>query len=84
MDAWAAANANLQANDSIELKRIFYEAPPAITRYFDPYAGTGMGMQQLMDGFGWGGMSPAINFMILQDNNIDIYDNEVEKWKCPY
>ena len=68
MDAWAAANANLQANDSIELKRIFYEAPPAITRYFDPYAGTGMGMQQLMDGFGWGGMSPAINFMMMPIN----------------
>ena len=68
MDAWAAANANLIANDSIELKRIFYEAPPAITRYFDPYAGTGMGMQQLMDGFGWGGMSPAINFMMMPIN----------------
>ena len=68
MDAWAASNANLIANDSIELKRIFYESPPAITRYFDPYAGTGMGMQQMMDGFGWGGMSPAVNFMMMPIN----------------
>jgi hypothetical protein len=49
----------------IEIKRIFYEAPPAITRYFDPYAGTGTGMMQMMDSFGWGSYSPAINFMLM-------------------
>jgi hypothetical protein len=68
MNDWAAANANLQANDSIELKRIFYEAPPAITRYFDPYGGTGTGMINLMDNFGWGSMSPAVNFMMMPIN----------------
>ena len=36
MNAWAQASASISADDSIELKRIFYEAPPAITRYFDP------------------------------------------------
>ena len=41
MDIWAQTYANLGTNDSIEIKRIFYEAPPAITRYFDPYDGTG-------------------------------------------
>ena len=30
---------------SIEIKKIFYEQPPAIVRYFDPYAGTGTGIQ---------------------------------------
>ena len=49
----------------IEIKRIYYEAPPAITRYFDPYAGTGTGMIQLLDNFGWGAFSPAINFMLM-------------------
>ena len=73
MNAWADANANLAANDSIEIKRIFYEAPPAITRYFDPYAGTGTGMMGLMDSFGWGGMSPAINFLMMPLN----YDLQV-------
>ena len=68
MNDWAASNANLQANDSIELKRIFYEAPPAITRYFDPYGGTGTEMINLMDNFGWGSMSPAINFMMMPIN----------------
>tara|TARA_R110002020_G_scaffold26907_3_gene86896 strand:- start:569 stop:1714 length:1146 start_codon:yes stop_codon:yes gene_type:complete len=73
MNAWADANANLAANDSIEVKRIFYEAPPAITRYFDPYAGTGTGMIDLMDSFGWGSYSPAINFLMMPIN----YDLQV-------
>ena len=73
MNAWADANANLAANDSIEIKRIFYEAPPAITRYFDPYAGTGTGMIDLMDSFGWGSYSPAINFLMMPIN----YDIQV-------
>ena len=68
MNAWAAANANLDPNDLIEIKRIFYEAPPAITRYFDPYAGTGTGMIDLMDSFGWGSYSPAINFLMMPIN----------------
>jgi len=73
MDSWAQANANLAANDSIEIKRIFYEAPPDITRYFDPYAGTGTGMIDLMDSFGWGSYSPAINFLMMPIN----YDLQV-------
>ena len=52
----------------IEIKRIFYEASPAITRYFDPYAGTGTGMMQMLDSFGWGSYSPAINFMLMPIN----------------
>lgn len=52
----------------IEIKRIFYEAPPPITRYFDPYAGTGTGMIGLMDSFGFGSFSPAINFMMMPIN----------------
>jgi hypothetical protein len=52
----------------IEVKRVFYEAPPAIVRYFDPYAGTGMGMMQLLDSFGFGGYSPAVNFLMMPIN----------------
>jgi hypothetical protein len=50
---------------SIEIKKIFYEAPPAIVRYFDPYAGTGTGIQSLLESFGFGQMSPGINFMLM-------------------
>ena len=49
----------------IEIKRVYYEAPPAITRYFDPYVGSGTGMMNMIDGFGWGSYSPAINFMLM-------------------
>jgi hypothetical protein len=65
LNKWAIDN-NIQGR--IEIKRVFYEAPPAITRYFDPYAGTGTGMMQMLDSFGWGSYSPAINFMLMPIN----------------
>jgi hypothetical protein len=65
MNQWALDN-GIQGR--IEIKRMFYEAPPAIMRYFDPYAGTGTGMMQMLDSFGWGSYSPAINFMLMPIN----------------
>jgi hypothetical protein len=65
MNQWALDN-GIQGR--IEIKRIYYEAPPAIMRYFDPYAGTGTGMMQMLDSFGWGSYSPAINFMLMPIN----------------
>jgi hypothetical protein len=65
LNAWASASASLAPGDSIEIKRVFYEAPPAIVRYFDPYAGTGTGLQSLMETFGFGQFSPGINFMLM-------------------
>ena len=49
---------------SIEVKRVFYESDPAITRYFDSYAGTGQQTNNMLDAFGFGGSSPAITFML--------------------
>jgi len=51
--------------DSIDIKRIFHEAPPAIVKYFDPFVGTGLGSQNMLDGFGFGGMSPGVSFMMM-------------------
>lgn len=53
---------------SIEIKRVFYQASPAITRYYDPYVGTGFGSQNMFDSFGFGSMSPAINFLMMPLN----------------
>jgi len=53
---------------SIEVKRVFYQASPAITRYYDPYVGTGFGTQNMFDSFGFGSMSPAINFLMMPLN----------------
>jgi len=49
----------------IEIRKVFYEAPPAILRYFDPYAGTGTGVQSLMDAFDFGSYSPGVNFLLM-------------------
>ena len=65
LNSWAQAN-GIQGR--IEVKRIYYETPPAIMRYFDPYAGTGTGMMGMLDSFGWGSYSPAINFMLMPMN----------------
>jgi len=51
--------------DGIEIKRIFHQQDPAISRFFDPYVGTGAGSQHMLDGFGWGEMSPGTSFMMM-------------------
>lgn len=53
------------SGSGIEIKKIFFEAPPAIVRYFDPYAGTGTGIQSLLETFGFGQFSPGINFLLM-------------------
>jgi len=65
LNAWAADSASLQPGDKIEVRRVFYEEPPAIVRYFDPYAGTGTGIQSLLETFGFGQFSPGINFLLM-------------------
>jgi hypothetical protein len=47
------------------VRKVFYEAPPAILRYFDPFAGTGTGLQSLMDAFDFGSFSPGVNFLLM-------------------
>ena len=54
-----------ESGNSIEIKKVFYEASPAITRYFDPYAGTGDGSYNMLDSFGWGNKSPGVQFMMM-------------------
>jgi len=54
-----------ESGDSIEIRKIYYEASPAVTRYFDPYAGTGDGSYNMLDSFGWGNNSPAVQFMMM-------------------
>jgi hypothetical protein len=62
LDAWADEEG---ITGGIEIRKIFYEAPPAILRYFDPYAGTGTGVQSLMTAFDFGSFSPGVNFLMM-------------------
>ena len=55
---------NVSHSADIEVKRVYYEANPAVTRYFDPYASTGQGTYNMLDGFGFGNFSPAITFVL--------------------
>jgi hypothetical protein len=66
LNAWALSQ-SIEMGD-LEVKRIFFEEPPAIVRYFDPYAGTGTDIQALMDTFDFGNYSPGINFMLMPIN----------------
>jgi len=52
-------------NENIEIKRVFHDGPPAIVRYFDPFVGTGMGSQQMLQSFGWGSYSPGVSFLMM-------------------
>ena len=62
LDAWANIN---EPGKNIEIKRVYHDFAPAISRYFDPYVGTGGGTQQMLDSFGWGSYSPAVSFMVM-------------------
>jgi len=64
LDAWAKER-GLDKKGGIEVKRVFYESPPAITQYYDPYSGTGFGFQAMFNSFGFASMSPATNYLMM-------------------
>jgi hypothetical protein len=61
----ATGGGALSNSSSIEIRRVLHNPPPAIVRYFDPFVGTGLGSQQLLDSFNFGGFSPSISFMMM-------------------
>ena len=61
----ALNNIALSNTSSVEIRRVLHNAPPAIVRYFDPFVGTGLGSQQLLDAFDMGGFSPSVSFMMM-------------------
>ena len=50
---------------AIEVKRVYYEGTPAMQRFFDPYATTGYGTINMVQGFGFGNQSPAVSFTLM-------------------
>jgi hypothetical protein len=65
LNKWARESASLASGDYIEVKRVFFEAPPAALRYFDPYVGIGYSYEGLLNSFGFGAYSPAITFLLM-------------------
>ena len=54
-----------ESGASIEVKKVYHEAPAAVQKYFDPYATTGYGTANFVDGFGFGQFSPAVSFVLM-------------------
>ena len=64
--SWETGSAQIITGDlGVKITKIYHYAPAAINRYFDPYAGTGTGIQSLMQTFGFGNYSPGVNFMLM-------------------
>jgi hypothetical protein len=54
-----------ESGASIEVKKVYHEAPAAVSKYFDPYATTGYGTANFIEGFGFGNFSPATSFVLM-------------------
>jgi hypothetical protein len=55
----------MEGGKQIDVVRVFYEATPAINRFFDPYSVSGQGTLNLIDEFGFGSFSPAAQFVLM-------------------
>ena len=54
-----------ESGKKIDIVRVFHEAVPAISRFFDPYSVSGQGTLNLIDEFGFGSFSPASQFILM-------------------
>ena len=54
-----------ESGKAIEIKRVYYEGTPAMQRFFDPYATTGYGTINMVEGFGFGNYSPSVSFTLM-------------------
>ena len=63
---WTNASESVASSGSgIEVRKVYYEGPAAVNKYFDPYAGVNSNNLNLLDSFGWGNYSPAIQFLLM-------------------
>jgi hypothetical protein len=54
-----------ESGKAIEIRKVYHEMPPAIARYYDPFATTGLGLTNLMSEFGFDGFSPPVTFVMM-------------------
>jgi hypothetical protein len=50
-------------NDTLEVQRVFNYGPSAMTRFYDPFAGS-FEQRQMLDAFGFGNVAPAVSFIL--------------------
>jgi len=61
----AATSQSLSSSTQRDVVRVFYEATPAIARFFDPYSVGAQGTLNLMSELGFGQFSPAAQFLMM-------------------
>jgi hypothetical protein len=54
-----------ESGNRIDVSKVYFEATPAINRFFDPYSVSGQGTLNLIDEFGFGSYSPAAQFVLM-------------------
>lgn len=58
--------------ERIEVKRIWHHPPPALNKIYDPMSNSGMSHANLLNEFGWNGMSPLGTQFLLRPVNEDL------------
>jgi hypothetical protein len=61
----AATSQSLSSSVQRDVVKVFYEATPAIARFFDPYSVGAQGTLNLMSELGFGKFSPAAQFLMM-------------------
>jgi hypothetical protein len=61
----AATSQSLSSSVQRDIVRVFYEATPAIARFFDPYSVGAQGTLNLISELGFGNFSPAAQFLMM-------------------
>jgi len=59
---WASVS---ESGNRLEIRRVFHERVPAMQRFFDPFAGTGTDMSNMLGSFGWSGFGVSSNFLVM-------------------
>ena len=58
-------NQIFSGSSTIDVTKVYYEAVPAITRFFDPYSVGAQGTLNLMSELGFGNYSPSAQFLMM-------------------
>ena len=51
------------SGERLEVQRVFNQGPSAITRFYDPFAGS-FDQRNMLDSFGMGNVAPAVSFIL--------------------
>ena len=59
----ATLESSVGGGNRIEVQRVFNQGPAAISKFYDPFAGTYDNIE-LLDSFGFGNVSPAVSYIL--------------------